>query len=152
MSPARRDKTGAWMVGIAAWASIIVPIAVDWNSSHLFNDNWPSHAKLHDAMSFLMSIGLGVGALWLLHTRARRGKSDIWAAGWLSIWSWASLLLAKLAPGATYENPAEGLDVPHIAHVPILPNAVLAGLLVAIGLWGAWLMVAAKDGMKPTSP
>lgn len=139
-----KEKIGVWCIGIAAWASIIVPIAVDWNSSHLFNDNWPSHAKLHDAMSFIMSMGLGIAALYLLHTRQSRTNRDVWAAGLLSLWSWAALLLAKLAPGATYENPAEGLDVPHVAHVPILPNAALAGILVFLGLLGAWLIASSR--------
>ena len=141
MTSRTKSRIGVWLVGIAAWASIIVPVAVDWNSSHLFNDNWPSHAKLHDAMSFLMSMGLGAGALFLLHTRENRRVRDIWLAGFLSVWSWGALLLAKLAPGATYENPAEGLDVPHIAHVPVLPNAALSVILVAMGLLGAWLII-----------
>ena len=144
----KTEKTGAWLLGIAAWASIVVPIAVDWNSSHLFNPDWPPHAKLHDAMSFLMSMGLGAGALYLMHTRARRGVGDIWAAGILAIWSWGALLLARLAPGATYTNSAFD-HPPEIGHVHIVPNAVLSVILVAMGLVGAWLIVKGRNAAGP---
>lgn len=144
MRSATEEKIGVGLIVFTSAASIIVPVAVDWNSSHLFNENWPSHAKLHDAMSFLMSMGLGAGALWVLFTRKGRRESDLALAAFLSVWGWIALLLGKLAPGATYENPAEGLDVPVVAHVPILPNAALSVILVLMGIAGWWLLRSAR--------
>lgn len=40
--------------------------AVDLNATHLFDPDWRGHAKLHDAMSFITSMGLGGSALWLI--------------------------------------------------------------------------------------
>lgn len=133
-------RLGVWLIAIAAIASIVVPVAVDWNDSHLFNPDWSPHARLHDAMSFLMSMGLGGAALLLLFTRQRRAPGDVALAAFLAVWSWAALLLAGFIPGAGYNNAAEDISPPVVAGVTILPNAALSVVLVAMGIAGWWLL------------
>jgi hypothetical protein len=37
----------------------------DWNRTHLFNPNWPPHAKYHDAQTILLGSLLGASGLLL---------------------------------------------------------------------------------------
>ncbi len=130
---------GVRLIATVAIISITVPAAVDINESHLFNPDWPPHAVLHDAMSFLMSMGLGGGALWLLRRGEQRSAGDVALAAILAVWPWASLLLAALVPTASYGTSVEGLTIPEILGVPLYPNAILSVVLIAMGIWGwAW--------------
>lgn len=62
---------------------------------------------LHGTISFIMSMGLGGGAL-LLAGRAELRPGDMALAAMLAVWSRVSLLLAGLVPTASYGNLAEG--------------------------------------------
>lgn len=138
-----RQRWGVRLIGIAAVTSIAIPVAVDFNETHLFNPDWPGHARLHDAMSFLMSMGLGAGALWLIWAPERRRGGLLATAAILSVWSWVSLLLAGAFPGATYANAAAAAGGPAPA-VP--PNAVIAAAITALGLLGWWLVTSGGSG------
>ena len=135
-----QSKIGTYLIGFAALTSIVVPIAVDLNESHLFNPEWTGHARLHDAMSFLMSIGLGAAALWLIWNPSRRHGGYLACATLLSIWSWVSLLIAGLFPGATYNNEAEGLSPPVLMGITIWPNAALSWIIIMAGIAGWFLL------------
>ena len=39
---------------------------VDWNRTHLFNPDWPPHAKFHDAQSILLGSFVGASGLYFL--------------------------------------------------------------------------------------
>ena len=134
-------KLGLGLIGLAALASILVPVIVDWNDTHLFNEDWPPHARLHDAMSFLMSMGLGAGALWLIATPWGRRGAGLALAALLSVWSWIALVAAGAMPGTAYVNAAEGAPVA-IAGMP--PNVIVSLVVIAAGLIG-WALAARAD-------
>lgn len=141
-----RERWGVWLIGFAAVTSIVIPVAVDFNDTHLFNPDWPGHARLHDAMSFLMSMGLGAGALWLIWSPERRQGGLLALTAVLSVWGWVSLLLAGVFPGATYTNAAAAVGGPAPA-VP--PNAIIAAAITALGLLG-WGLLATGDPSRST--
>ena len=138
-----KERVGVWLIGIAAITSIVIPVAIDFNDSHLFNPDWPGHARLHDAMSFLMSMGLGAGALWLIWSPERRRGGLLALAAILSVWGWVSLLLAGVFPGATYSNAAAAAGGPAPA---IPPNAIVAAVITGLGLLGWWLVASGDPG------
>ena len=135
-----RERWGVWLIGFAAVASIAVPVAVDLNVTHLFNPDWPGHAKLHDAMSFIMSMGLGGAALWLIWEPERRRGTLLALAAILSAWGWVALIAGGFIPGSTYQNTAEDLPAPSIAGVTIWPNAALSWVIVIAAALGWWLL------------
>ena len=47
----------------------------DWNRTHLFNPNWPPHAKFHDVQSILLGSLSGASGLYFLRG-GRRGKEE----------------------------------------------------------------------------
>ena len=144
-----KERCGLYLIGFAAVASIVVPVAVDWNASHLFNPDWPGHAKLHDAMSFLMSMGLGGAALWLIWSPERRRGWPLALAAVLSAWGWVALIVGGFIPGATYNNAAEDLPVPRLLGVPLYINAVLSWVIV-IAAFAGWRLLATGDPARST--
>lgn len=145
-----KERWGVYLIGVAAVSSIIVPVAVDLNATHLFNPDWPGHAKLHDAMSFIMSMGLGGGALWLIWNPERRRGGLLGLASILSIWGWVALIVGGWIPGATYENTAEGMTPPTLFGITIWINAALAWIITILGLLG-WYLIASGDWRRSTS-
>lgn len=59
-------KAGRWILGGVATMAATNGYLIDWNHTHLFNPNWPPHAKFHDAWTILLGTGLGIGSLYSL--------------------------------------------------------------------------------------
>lgn len=112
------------------------PFLADWNSSHVFNPDWPPHARLHTAMADFLTAGCGGVGLWLILRDGRR----LALAAVLVMLPPAALLLAGLAPGAQFHNPAIPFSSFEILGIGFSLNIVLCTLaLVATGL-AVWLM------------
>lgn len=103
------ERWGVYLIGFAAVTSILIPAGVDLNATHLFNPEWPGHARLHYAMSFIMSIGLGGAALRLIWQPERRRSGLLALAVFLAVWGWVAPILGGFIPGATYGNVAEDM-------------------------------------------
>lgn len=44
------------LLSVVLVSTAVVSVAVDWNASHIFNPDWPAHAKFHDVvMLWLLS-------------------------------------------------------------------------------------------------
>lgn len=56
-------------VGIIFYA-VAVPF-LEWNSSHVFNPEWPSHARLHEVWQLATNCGIGLFSLWLVWFKDR---------------------------------------------------------------------------------
>lgn len=81
------------------WAAI-GPYVFDWNETHIYNPEWPPHAKFHNAQT--MSTGVALGVAGLFTTWARRGP---WTEERLQVSTaaaslyWITQLSAVLYPG-----------------------------------------------------
>jgi hypothetical protein len=45
--------------------SVVVPI-LEINASHVFNPNWPAHARFHEVWQLITNCGIGLLCLWLV--------------------------------------------------------------------------------------
>lgn len=61
---------GRLLITFAVIATLVGPIGADLNASHVFNPEWPPHARFHSVASLAMTVGFSVIALWL-HGGAR---------------------------------------------------------------------------------
>jgi len=73
--------------------ALVVP-ALEINETHLFNELWPAHARLHEAWQLLSNAALSILALWLAWANS---KPRLASAIMLALTG--SFLIALLARG-----------------------------------------------------
>lgn len=84
----------------AVLADLVIP---ELAAQHAFNDNWPPHAKFHDAQYMVMTVLLGVIGLALLRRGANMRGRLLCAAAVLAT-PWIGMIAALVFPGtATYD-------------------------------------------------
>ncbi|BDX06935.1 DUF6640 family protein [Planctobacterium marinum] len=44
---------------------------LEWNDSHVFNPDWPAHARFHEVWQLSTNIALGILVLWLCWRRSQ---------------------------------------------------------------------------------
>ena len=143
MSP---DTPGLALIGTAAVATIVVPIAVDavkFRKAHMANPRWLPHAKLHTAMSFHAAIALGGTALGILATRPARDHAAMALAAFSGTAFWGGLLAARAWPGTAYDfkdDPDVYVAPPEIAGIKLYENAVGSVFFIALGWVGYALL------------
>lgn len=108
---------GRWILTTAAGLTAAGGFLADWNRTHLFNPNWPPHARFHDAQSILLGSLLGASGLYFLNRRNERTEEDLALGALLPSFFWISQGASVLFPGA------EGLEaefpekVPRVGHI-----------------------------------
>lgn len=121
-----RAALGKGLLGFAIVATVaIVAIADVFNATHLFNPDWPGHARFHIGMQFTTLVLVSLFSLVAL----RRGQA--WAAALAPGSFWPGLFVAYLIPGTdVYASQAlRELGVP----INLLLAAVLLGI-TALGI------------------
>lgn len=56
-------------LGVLIYA-VVVPV-LEVNSSHVFNESWPAHARLHEVWQLTTNTAIGMVALWLTWGRGQ---------------------------------------------------------------------------------
>lgn len=72
---------------------VLIPY-LEMNASHVFNPQWPGHARLHEVWQLTTNISLGLVALWLTWKEQR-----IQMAGVISICVMGGVLVAHVTEG-----------------------------------------------------
>lgn len=108
--------------------------AADWNRTHLFNPNWPAHARFHDAMTIAVSALLGAGGLYALNRKGLDPERDTAVGAVLPAFFWASMGAAFAFPGAQGLQAEFPNLVPRVRGVWIDERFASAGMLGLIGL------------------
>jgi hypothetical protein len=127
-------SAGRTILNIVAGATLVGGFAADWNRTHLFNPNWPPHARFHDAMTISLGALLGAGGLYALNHPSTDPDRDTTLGAALPATFWVSMGAAFAYPGA------QGLEaefpdlVPRIRGVWINERFVSAGMLALTGL------------------
>lgn len=70
--------------------TVVIPV-LEINSSHVFNPNWPPHARLHEVWQLSTHCALGVFCLWLAWF-----KQNISIAGTITMIVMGGVLFAHL--------------------------------------------------------
>ncbi len=68
LSRALRRNSGRLLLTAAGLATIVGPLSADWNTSHIFNERWPSHARFHGVVGLCTPVALTLYGLWHLWT------------------------------------------------------------------------------------
>ncbi|NBN64805.1 hypothetical protein GWI72_13600 [Microvirga tunisiensis] len=120
------------MLGVSVMGTVVtVAVADVFNATHLFNPDWPAHARFHIAMQFTALCLVSLVSLWALFGAARAGQA--WLAALAPATFWPGLLVAWMVPG-TDPYATEAL---RSTGVPI--NIIAAVVFLGITGWGVHL-------------
>jgi hypothetical protein len=107
---------GRSLLTLADVITAVVPLAADWNDSHIFNKNWPGHARFHGVTALAMTTTLASASIWSLWSgHPDRSTARFFAAA-VPVAYWAPFFLAPLVPGTAFDDPPN--PVPRLAGVP----------------------------------
>ncbi len=130
-------NSGRLLLTVADVATILAPLSADWNASHVFNEQWPSHARFHGAVGLGTPVALASFALWHLWRDVDERPLARAVAAAVPISYWGSFFPALLIPGTGVDDPPHPVD--RIAGVPA--NVFWAAVTTASALAG-WLLDA----------
>lgn len=129
-----RDKTGKKLLtGVAVFTSV-GGFLFDWNKTHLFNPNWPPHAKFHDAMTITLGSLLGLSGLYLLQKKSANKTANLQYGTLLPVFFWMSQASSFAFPGAKGLEAEFPEKVPQIGPVRLNEGAVSIVMLALLGL------------------
>lgn len=85
-------------------AQMVGPGVFDFNETHIYNDSWPPHAKLHNAQTMSSGVALSVATLVNLW-RPGAERVGVDAAALSASVYWVSRLSAFFYPGTASVDP-----------------------------------------------
>ncbi|KAI1423421.1 hypothetical protein F5Y12DRAFT_536247 [Xylaria sp. FL1777] len=109
------------------------PIA-DYGPTHIFNPNWPPHAKFHNGQTINLSLLLGLATLfyaWRGAATPALKKEFMLVSAFTGSIYWIAGICAILYPGTMGLDPEFG--------GPGFPQAPVFTLGAVFGLVGSWL-------------
>jgi len=120
-----RFSIGRILISLVSATTAVGPYLADWNETHIYNANWPPHAKFHNAQTMSLGASLGATSFWLLWKKPTRQALD--SAAVLASLYWLTQISALAYPGAAAEDP------PGTATFPQAKVALPSLGLVALG-------------------
>jgi hypothetical protein len=82
-----------------------VPLAADWNDSHIFNKSWPAHARFHGVTALTMTTTLAAANIWSIWSRQTDQRTARFFAAAVPVAYWAPFFVAPLVPGTAVDDP-----------------------------------------------
>jgi hypothetical protein len=104
----------------------------DWNNTHIYNPQWPPHAKFHNAQTMLLGTSLGLLSLWLLWIAKGERMRNIKLSAILASFYWLTQAGAIFFPGTALIDP----EFKHPGQLPaqLIVDVVMLVMLVT-GYW-----------------
>ncbi len=136
-----KHKLGKIIISFVLIVGAIVSVAVDWNSTHLFNPDWHPHAKFHDALMLCLLCGVSALGVWQLWRKSLEPKVAITIACLIVVSFWLPFFyITWLIPGTSL-LATEGVSelVLHIGGMNVYPNVLIGGTLLFLTAIGYFL-------------
>jgi hypothetical protein len=121
----RRKSWGRALISLTSLVTAVGPYKADWNETHVFNPDWPPHAKFHNGQTMSLGLALGTTSLWQLWRRPTPAGLDAGAV--LASLYWVTQISALAYPGS------RAVDPPGADRFPQAKIAVPALALTALG-------------------
>ncbi|EAT87858.1 hypothetical protein HBI56_092240 [Parastagonospora nodorum] len=123
---------GKSVISLIALITTIAPYLADWNETHIYNPNWPPHARYHNGQTMSMGLFTGLITLYVLHFSRSTFSPDVQIANltWICVLHtvyYGSSLSGILYPGAQWMDPEFGEGSPQLYGFPVLIGIVWIG-------------------------
>jgi uncharacterized protein DUF6640 len=126
---------GRSLLTLANAITVLAPLAADWNDSHVFNQNWPGHARFHGATALAMTTTLASANIWSLWSGRASQEATRFFAAMVPVAYWAPFFPATLIRGTTVEDP------PHlVARVGGVPVSLLGAAATTATAAAGWII------------
>lgn len=133
------------LLSVVLVATAVVSVAVDWNTTHIFNPEWHPHAKFHDLVMLWLLSGMSIVALWLLWRRSTEPDIAYTFAMLVPVIFWAPFFFVTLVvPGTSLQADLKE-SPPIVAGIPIYPNVAVAAVSVILALIGYGMYRASRS-------
>lgn len=108
------------LVSAVALVTIFGAFMFDWDKTHIFNPNWPPHAKFHNGQTMSMGVALGLLTLWLVWRKVIVSKFEFNLAVLIASLYWITQATARLYPGTAFFDP-DTVNLPrsHVLGLPV---------------------------------
>ena len=126
---------GKALISAIAGVTPLGAFAADWNETHIYNPNWPPHAKFHNAQTMVSAVLLPALALWQLWGRRPADRSALRLGALLAATYYLTQAPAILLPGAAVVDPEFEDTLPTLLGVKlnVLYGQVLLYPVLALG-------------------
>lgn len=126
------------LVYLVSFVTIFGAFLFDWDQTHIYNPNWPPHAKFHNGQTMSMGVALGLLSLWLIWRKAKPSKFEFNLAVLVASLYWLTQASAIFYPGTDFFDP-DTVNLPrsHVFGLPIqlaLQVVLYALLGVSLGI------------------
>lgn len=134
-----RFSIGRWLFSLNALIVGVGGFLTDWNATHLFNPNWPPHAKFHNGQTMATGVLLALASLFFVWRGSGDRKTNVLAAAIFGVMLYWTQAAANLFPGTAWTDPefltlGQSLsDFP-----PQLYLDLVMTLFVLVAAWLAW--------------
>ena len=127
---------GKALISAIAGVPPLGAFAADWNETHIYNPNWPPHAKFHNAQTMVSAVLLPALSLWQLWgRRPAEQRSALRLGALLAATYYLTQAPAILFPGAAVVDPEFEDTLPTLFGVKlnVLYGQVLLYPVLALG-------------------
>jgi hypothetical protein len=141
-----KQKIGRFLLTVVLVSTALSSVAADWNTGHLFNDDWPPHARFHDFSLLQLLCGVCVLGLWLLWRRSPEPEIGVRVAALIPIiYRSAFFYTTFLIPGTSL-SVYPGEAPPQILGIPFYPSVLFSLVSIILAIVGYWLF---RSGTSP---
>lgn len=131
-----------FLVSLVSLVTIFGAFLFDWDETHIFNPNWPPHAKFHNGQTMSMGVALGLLSLYLLWRKKTISNFEFNIAVVVSSLYWLTQASAILYPGTDFFDP-NTVNLPR-SHAFGLPIQVVLQLAL-YSLLGSALAIRSRN-------
>ena len=128
---------GKVIISVLALFTAVAGHLADMNATHIYNPDWPPHAKFHNGQTLAFAGLEAVATLWFLWRRGGDARTNVAAAGILAGLYWAAQSLAILYPNTAFFDPQFDRPGMYVLGLPVqaaLQIVVLILLAIATPL------------------
>jgi len=123
----KSTSTGKILITIVAIWATGGSYIFDWNHTHIYNPNWPPHAKFHNAQTMLLGTCIGLLSLWILWFSKADKIGKLRLSAILASLYWLTQAGSILFPGTALVDP----EFSHAGQLPaqLIVDVVMLSML-----------------------